>query len=103
MAKGFFGHADENYFTESDKAASPVTSPASVSNSSKTTLEVPDRAAEVTIYASAALRVSSESAMTHYFLIPATTLITIPVATMDYIYLLGDSGTVTVQFIFRCV
>lgn len=97
-------HEGTNYFTAVDISGSAVASPASVSNSATTTVTCPHTAAEMIICSSGALRISEiDNFSTTYFTLPANTVITIPVATMNYVYLRGDSGTVTVQFMFKCI
>ncbi len=86
-----------------DATASPVASPATVTTG--TTITVPLNATSVTIYSSAALRISETSTTmsTSYFAIPATTVMTIDVARMASFYLKQDSGSCTVQFFFAVV
>lgn len=102
----------ENYFVTEDATGTPVVSPATVSNSATTTLTVPAAAVLLTVYSSVALRVSEDSTFTHYFVVPATTLVTFPCLTPDAdsqltntgaIYLKGDAASATVQFRFDCM
>lgn len=85
----------------SDATGTPVVSPVTVTTG--TTLTVPLNAAQITIISSAALRISELSDVSTYFVIPATTPITIDVARLAFLYLKQDSTSCTVQFYFRIV
>ena len=99
----------QNYFMTTDSTSTPLVSPLTVASNAVTTLKVPAAAITLTIVSSAALRISEEStAAANYFVIPANTVFTVPcmstqlgVTTTGFLYLKGDSGSCTVQFMFN--
>jgi hypothetical protein len=102
----------DNYFATEDATGTPVTSPAAVSNVGITTLNVPTAAAQVLIISSVALRVSEDSTMTHYMVIPANTPVNFPCLTpaidqqlinTGALYMQGDASAAVVQFRFDCI
>lgn len=88
-------------FVTTDASSSANVSPLTVS-SSIITITVPDNAVQLVISNNAnALRISESSAVTTYFLLPAsTTGFSVDCSRMATIYLLRDSADVTVQFMF---
>lgn len=102
----------ENYFGTEDATGTPVTSPATISNTGVSALTVPAAAGSIVISSSAALRVSEDSTMSHYFVLPANTPLEFPclspaadqqLTNTGVIYLQGDAASCTVQFFFKCV
>lgn len=90
-----------NWPQTSDATGTPVVSPVTVTTG--TTLTVPERAIQITISSSAALRISELSDYSTYFVLPANGTITIDVARLGLLYLKQDSGSCTVQFYFNIV
>lgn len=91
------------FFQTLDATGTPQKSPLSVPifSGSFVTLAVPLNATEIVLYASAAMRVSEDSAFAQYFTLPATTVLVLPCSKMANIYVGGDAGTVTLQFAFK--
>lgn len=89
-------------FVVADATGTPKTSPLAVS-SSVITITVPDRAIEFIVNPSAAMRISSEVAMATYDVIAANTKESIPCARMQSIYVIRDSGDLTLNFRFTLV
>jgi hypothetical protein len=102
-----------NYFTTIDATASPQSSPlTSVSNSVPVAVVIPAAAVSVTIKTDQALRVSEDSAMASYDLIPLGGKETYPcvapnmddiIANTGVIYIRSDSTAAKVSFFFTCV
>lgn len=90
-----------SYMQTADATASPVVSPVTVTTG--TTLTVPAQAIKVTIFSSAALRISEVSNAATYFVLPANIAITIDITRQGFLYLVQDSGSCTVQFYFSMV
>lgn len=86
-------------FTVADATGTPKTSPLAVS-SAVITITVPDNAIEMIINPSAAMRISDTVGMTTYDVIAANTKESIPCAKMQYIYIVRDSGDLTLNFRF---
>lgn len=103
----------DNYFvTEDATPTTPITSPVAVSNSASTTLNVPAAAGQVTFVSSVALRVSEDSTMSKYMVIPPATPVTFPCMTpaidqqltnLGALYIQGDAASAIVQFRFDCI
>jgi len=91
-----------NSFSTADATASPKTSPLAYS-SSIITLTVPDRAVQVVLKPSTALRVSESSSATTYDVIAANATETFPCAGMQSIYIVRDSADGTLNFKFLSV
>lgn len=85
----------------SDATGTPVNSPATVTTG--TTLTVPERAVQVVISSSAALRISELSDVSTYFVLQANGTITLDVTRLGLLYLKQDSGSCAVQFYFSIV
>ena len=92
-----------NKISTSDGATSPVTSPLAVDTSSVETITVPPEAVSLVISGSVALRISEDSNMNSYFVLPADTPIILDVANEDYVYVRGDSASGSCYFIFQLV
>ena len=89
-----------NGFQTQDGASSPVGSPLAMSGSVQT-LTVPNGAVECTINPNtASVKVSEDSTMSVYFVVPIGTSQTFPCARQEYIYLEGTSPD-TVNFYFN--
>ena len=86
-----------------DGATSPVSSPLAVDTTTIKTLTVPSNAVALVISASVALRVSEDSDMSSYFVLPADTPLVLDVANEDYVYVRGDSASGSCYFIFQLV
>jgi len=89
-----------------DISASPVSSPATVSNSAVTTLTVPLNAVQLNlITATNTVNVSEADATvaSKYFTIPTAQLITIDVARISLLYLKANTGAATLSFWFSVV
>lgn len=89
-------------FVTTDATGTPQVSPITVS-SSVINLVVPDNATQLVLSNNAnALRISEVSTVTgNYYVLPASTSnFVIDVARMTNVYLLQDSASVTVQFMF---
>lgn len=89
-----------------DVTASPVTSPATVSNSVVTTLNIPLNAVTLTLTSTTnTLKISEADATvaTKYFTVPTGTVVEIPVARTSVLYLLANTGSATVNFFFSVV
>lgn len=89
-----------------DISASPVTSPATVSNSSVTTLTTPLNAMDLNLLCTTNTVNISEADATvqsKYFTVPTGTQITIPVARVKALYLEANSGNSTVSFWYSIV
>ena len=84
-----------------DISGSPVTSPATVSTG--TTLTVPLNAAQVTLISNVGINISELAALTDYFTLPASTLLTIDVTRCSKLYLSSTAGNATVSFYFNVV
>lgn len=85
-----------------DVSGTPKTSPLSYS-STTLTIAIPTNAAEMVLTPSTALRIGENSAMSRYYVIPASTTIAIPVADTDNIYIVRDSADGTLSFFFVTV
>ena len=86
-----------------DATASPQTSPFTLPSASITTISVPSNAAELVMFCATAFKVSEDSTVTRYFMIPASTTIAIPLSGTDTIYLQASTGTPTLYFYFVTV
>ncbi len=93
--------------TQDNTPTTALISPlANISGSAVTTLIVPQNATTITIYSSVTLQVSEisgTSSLSQYFLVPATTIVTLPVARLLNLYILPSSGTNAIQFYFTTV
>ena len=89
-------------FQTMDATGTPQTSPLTVSNI-KITIVVPDGAAElVIVYTDISIRVSEDTTMAQYFVLPAGFSAVIPVANLDNVFLIRDGANdATVQFFFN--
>jgi len=85
-----------------DATASSQDSPLAVSNS-VITIAIPTNAAEIVFKPSAAMRVSEVVGMGTYFVVAADVTHAFGVARMDNIYVIRDSGDLTLNFYFVLV
>lgn len=83
-----------------DATTSPQASPFTLPSATITTIAVPSNAAEMVLYCTTSVKVSEDSAMTRYALIPASTTMAIPLAGSDVIYLQASASTPTLYFYF---
>jgi hypothetical protein len=111
MAKNFASLAVEDNNTRlqtgcgiqtSDATASPQNSPLTITTG-VTTIAVPTNAAEMVVKCDVAIRISEVAAMTTYFTLPASTVLAVPLARTDSIYIRGDAAGGTLQFYFVTV
>ena len=89
-----------------DISASPIASPATISNSVVTTLTVPLNAAQVVFLAATNTANISESDNTvagHYFTIPTGTQVSVDVTRVSVLYLKANSSSSTLSFYFNVV
>lgn len=91
-----------NSFSTADATASPKNSPLAYSNS-VITLTVPDRAVQIVMKPSTALRVSEAVGMSTYDVIAANAVENLPCAGMQSIYIVRDSADGTLSFKFLSV
>jgi hypothetical protein len=89
-----------------DISASPIVSPATISNSAVTTLTIPLNAVSVSFYATTNTVNISESksdVSSNYFTIPTGVQIDIDVARCGLLYLKANSGSATLSFFFKVI
>jgi len=89
-----------------DISASPIVSPATVSNSAVTTLTIPLNAVRVNFLATTNTVNISESDNTvasHYFTIPTGVQVEVDVALTSVLYLKANTGASTLSFYFDIV
>lgn len=89
-----------------DISASPIVSPATVSNSAVTTLTIPLNAVQVNFLAiTNTINVSEADATvaSKYFTIPTGVQITVPVALTKVLYLEANTGSATLSFWFDII
>lgn len=89
-----------------DISASPIVSPATVSNSAVTTLTIPLNAVRVNFLATTNTVNISESDNTvagHYFTIPTGVQVSVDVALTSVLYLKANTGSSTLSFYFDIV
>jgi len=89
-------------FQTTDNTSPEVTSPYTYTTA-VTTIVVPDRAVELILAPTTALRVSELSAVTNYYVITAGSAETFPCARMQNIYIRGDAAGGTLNFRFVLV
>lgn len=89
-------------FSTSDASGTPKVSPLAYS-SSEIAITVPDRAVEMVLAPSTALRVSEVTGMANYYVIPTDTAETVPCARMQTIYIKRDSADGSLNFRFILV
>ncbi|HEX9059102.1 MAG TPA: hypothetical protein VF941_02890 [Clostridia bacterium] len=94
----------ENIFQTQDATGTPITSPKTVS-SSVITLIVPTNAIAIVIICGTNLvRVSEDSAVANYAVLPSNVPVEFPVTQQNNVYLLRDGASdATVQFFFKCL
>lgn len=90
-----------NYLSFQDASATPVVSPLAVDTTTVKQLVVPDRAVEVTISGTVDIRVGIDDSLSSYFVIPANTPVVLRVATVNSLYILGDSASGNCHFVFH--
>jgi len=90
-----------NYLSFQDAADTPVSSPLAVDTTTIKQLVVPDRAVKVTISGTVDVRIGTDSSLSSYFVVPANTPVVLPVATVDSLYVLGDSASGDCHFVFH--
>jgi hypothetical protein len=89
-----------NQIQTSDASATPLTSPLTV-GATILTLTVPTNAVSVTFYSTAgAVRISELPGVTTYFVLAASSQLTISCAKQSAFYLVEDSTSATLQFFF---
>jgi len=89
-----------------DISASPIVSPATISNTGVTTLTVPLNAAQVSFLAtsnSVNISESDDTVATNYFTIPTGTQVTVDVTRVSKLYLKANAGSATLSFYFNVV
>ncbi len=86
-----------------DATLVPQESPLAYTAAAVITITIPEDAAELIINPSTNLRVSEESAMGSYFVADASAFHVIPVGRTDYIYVIGDAASGTLQFYFHTI
>jgi hypothetical protein len=89
-----------------DISASPIVSPATVSNSAVTTLTIPLNAVQVTFLATTnTVNISEADATvaTKYFTIPTGVQVVVPVALTSVLYLKANTGASTLSFYFDII
>jgi hypothetical protein len=91
-----------NSFATQDATASPKTSPLAYSTS-VITLTVPDRAVQIVVKPSTAMRIAETVGMSTYDVVAANTVETIPCAGMPNIYIVRDAADGTLNFKFISV
>lgn len=89
-------------FVTSDISGTPKNSPLAVS-SSELALKVPENAVVLWLNPSAAMRVKDITSGTAYFVAAANVWVPVPVAGMTNVYVIRDSGDLTLQFYFEVV
>lgn len=82
-----------------DISGTPKASPLALTTATST-IAVPLNCAEMVIYCTTAVRISEDSTMTRYFIVPASTSWVIPLGKTDTFYLAADSGTPSLFFYF---
>jgi hypothetical protein len=92
-----------NDFATSDATATPITSPVAFTATTPIVLTAPENAAEITIIATADLRVSEDPNLTHYDLFPANTRASIGIAARETVYLRGDTASGNAYFRFTLI
>lgn len=91
-----------NSFQTSDATASPQNSPLAYSTVI-ITIAVPVNAVELIVNPSTAMRISELPAMTTYDVIAALSKESIPVAGMNFVYIIRDSSNGTLNFRFTII
>ena len=91
-----------NAFVLADITGTPKTSPLAI-DTNVTTIAVPTNALEMVLSCDVAIRIGTAVAVTTYFTLGASTVLAIPVGTMDNIYIRTGSGSGTLQFYFITV
>jgi len=89
-----------------DISGTPIVSPATISNSAVTTLNIPLNAVQVNFMTTTNTVNISESdptVATNYFTIPTGVQITVPVALTSVLYLQANTGSSTLSFWFDIV
>lgn len=89
-----------------DISASPIVSPATISNTAVTTLTIPLNATSVNFLATTNtvnISESNSSVADHYFTIPTGTQISVDVALTSVLYLKANVGSATLSFWFEVV
>jgi len=87
----------------STKDASDLTSPVLVDTLTIKSIKVPQNAVVLILSGTTDLRISEDSNMTSYFLLPSGATLMIGVATQDVIYVKGDSGSGACYFMFELI
>lgn len=88
-------------FVTADVTGTPQTSPLSLTTTAVFTIVVPDNAVLMTVYCSAAIRISELVGMAQYDVVPAYTKEVIHVSKMQNVYIKNDStGTNNLYFKF---
>jgi len=88
-----------NAFQTTDASSSPQSSPLSLDGTSTYTLTVPTNAVQLKLFPTVDLDVSEDSSMSNYFQIAANSVVTIPVADVDKVYVKsGSSGSLYFMF-----
>jgi len=89
-----------------DISATPIVSPATISNVAVTTLTIPLNAAQVTFLATTnTVNVSESTAAvtSNYFTIPVGTQVTVDVSRVSKLYLEANTGASTLSFFFNII